>query len=72
VVDRDGHVQERDALRHRELELVDFERRHVYVVGSCGRSETRVVEGGLLDHALPGQVFEREDRNEGVLAPSGL
>jgi hypothetical protein len=48
-----------------ENQLVDLERRHVHVVDQVVEA-TQVVEGGFLDHALPDQVFERKDRNEGA------
>jgi hypothetical protein len=37
VVERDRHVEQRDALRHRELELIDVERRQIQSA-SRGRS----------------------------------
>jgi hypothetical protein len=65
VVERHRHVQEREALRHRELEVVDFERRHVHVVDEVVEA-AEVVQRRFLHHAALDELGERQHPHEGA------
>ena len=59
MVECDRHVQKRDALRHRELELVDLQGRQVHVVDQVIEA-AHVCKGSLLDDASAEKLRERK------------
>jgi hypothetical protein len=63
VVKGHRHVEERNALGHRELELVDLERWQVHVVDQVVEP-SQVAERALLDDASLDELGERQRRDE--------
>jgi hypothetical protein len=62
-VERDRHVKESDARRHREIKLLDLERRQVHVVDQVIEAP-KVRERRLFDDAAVYELRERSHRYE--------